>query len=116
MSRRRGRCSGTRPKAKRRSSRRNASTAGWCPRTSRPGNRLDDGAVAPAGRRWSGSMDDGEKAPTGAFYCFADGRLTRTHIDNIAITNGPAVSPDGRVLYLVDTLKGTIECTDIRED
>src|SRR5947209_3717708 len=81
-----------------------------------PNNRLNDGAVDPAGRLWFGTMDNAEKAKTGAFYCFVDGRLTRTRIDNITITNGPAVSPDGRVLYLVDTLKGTIDCVDIGED
>ncbi len=52
---------------------------------------------------------------SGAFYCFADGRLTRTDIDSIAITNGPAVSPDGRILYVVDTLKGTIDAVDIAD-
>ena len=81
-----------------------------------PTNRLNDGAVDPAGRLWFGTMDDGEKAKTGAFYCFADGKLTRTPVDNIEITNGPAVSPDGRLLYLVDTLKGTIDAVEIRDD
>jgi sugar lactone lactonase YvrE len=81
-----------------------------------PTNRLNDGAVDPRGRLWFGTMDNNEKAKTGAFYCFADGRLTRTPIDNIEITNGPAVSPDGRILYVVDTLKGTIEAVDIHDD
>src|SRR5207248_4014593 len=81
-----------------------------------PTNRLNDGVVDPAGRLWFGTMDDKEKAKTGAFYCFAEGRLTRTGIDNVTITNGPAVSPDGRQLYLVDTLKGTIERAEIGDD
>lgn len=81
-----------------------------------PTNRLNDGVVDPAGRLWFGSMDNGERGKTGAFYCFADGRLSRTAIDNIAITNGPAVSPDGRLLYVVDTLKGTIERVEIHDD
>jgi sugar lactone lactonase YvrE len=81
-----------------------------------PTNRLNDGVVDPAGRIWFGTMDNGEKAKSGAFYCFADGRLTRTAIDDIAITNGPAGSPDGRLLYFVDTLKGTIGVADIRDD
>ena len=78
-----------------------------------PDNRLNDGVVDPAGRLWFGTMDNGERDKSGAFYCFADGRLTRTDIDSIAITNGPAVSPDGRILYVVDTLKGTIDAADI---
>jgi xylono-1,5-lactonase len=81
-----------------------------------PTNRLNDGAVDPAGRLWFGTMDNGEKAKTGGFYCFHDGRLTRTKLDGIAITNGPAISPDGRLLYFVDTLKGTIEAAEIRDD
>lgn len=82
----------------------------------RPGNRLNDGTVDSLGRLWFGTMDDGEKAKTGAFHCFAAGRLSRTALDNIAITNGPAVSPDGRLLYFVDTLKGTIGVADIGAD
>lgn len=82
----------------------------------KPGNRLNDGVVDPSGRLWFGTMDNGEKAKSGAFYCFADGEVRHTGLDGIAITNGPAVSPDGRILYFVDTLKGTLEAADIRDD
>ena len=82
----------------------------------KPDNRLNDGVVDPSGRLWFGTMDNGEKAKSGAFYCFADGEVKPTGIDGIAITNGPAVSPDGRILYFVDTLKGTLEAADIRGD
>ena len=81
-----------------------------------PTNRLNDGIVDPSGRLWFGTMDNGERAKSGAFYCFDRGKLTRTAIDGIAITNGPAVSPDGRLLYFVDTLRGTIGCADIAAD
>jgi len=81
-----------------------------------PTNRLNDGIVDPTGRLWFGTMDNGERAKTGAFYCFANGRLVRTGIDGIAITNGPAVSPDGDRLYFVDTLNGAIGRADIRSD
>lgn len=79
-------------------------------------NRLNDGVVDPSGRLWFGTMDNGEHAKTGAFYCFEQGRLTRTKLQGIAITNGPAVSPDGKRLYYVDTLKGTIDIAPIHED
>jgi D-xylonolactonase len=81
-----------------------------------PTNRLNDGVVDPAGRLWFGTMDNGERAKSGAFYCFHEGQLTRTGLDKIAITNGPAVSPDGKLLYYVDTLKGTIDVATIRDD
>jgi D-xylonolactonase len=82
----------------------------------KPGNRLNDGVVDPHGRLWFGTMDDAEKAKSGAFYCFHEGRLSHTSLDGIAITNGPTVSPDGKLLYFVDTLKGTIGVADIRDD
>jgi sugar lactone lactonase YvrE len=84
-----------------------------------PENRLNDGVVDSLGRLWFGTMDNGERSKTGAFYCFDngrrldEGRLSRTRLDGIAITNGPAISPDGRLLYFVDTLKGTIDVADI---
>jgi sugar lactone lactonase YvrE len=81
-----------------------------------PTNRLNDGVVDPKGRIWFGTMDNGERDKSGAFYCFADGQLRRTAIDNIAITNGPAVSPDGKILYVVDTLRGAIDAADIHDD
>jgi len=81
-----------------------------------PGNRLNDGVVDPSGRLWFGTMDNAEKEKSGAFYCLDRGELTRTGIDGISITNGPAVSPNGALLYFVDTLRGTIEVADVNED
>lgn len=81
-----------------------------------PNNRLNDGAVDPAGRLWFGTMDNGEEARTGAFYRFERGEVVPTGIEGIAITNGPALSPDGRILYFVDTRAGTIDCADVAED
>lgn len=82
----------------------------------KPGNRLNDGAVDPKGRLWFGTMDNKESSNSGAFYCFAEGEVRETAINGIAITNGPAVSPDGSTLYLVDTKAGTIEAAEIHHD
>lgn len=78
-----------------------------------PGNRLNDGTVDPSGRLWFGSMHDGEIDKSGAFYRFHDGAVRDAGIDGIAITNGPALSPDGRLLYFVDTLSGTMDVADV---
>lgn len=78
-----------------------------------PDNRLNDGVVDPKGRIWFGTMDDGERAKNGAFYCFDRGDLRRTHLTGISITNGPAISPDGDRLYWVDTIPGMISACDI---
>lgn len=81
-----------------------------------PNNRLNDGVVDPRGRLWFGTMDNGEEAKTGAFYRFERGDVAPTGIGGIAITNGPALSPDGRTLYFVDTRAGTIGSAEVGED
>lgn len=81
-----------------------------------PANRLNDGVVDPAGRLWFGTMDDGERAPTGSFYSYHRGTLRHAGISGVAITNGPAVSPDGRILYWIDTLARTMHAADIAGD
>ncbi|HYE29274.1 MAG TPA: SMP-30/gluconolactonase/LRE family protein [Allosphingosinicella sp.] len=82
----------------------------------RPNNRLNDGVVDPAGRLWFGTMDNGETEKTGAFYRFERGIVSRTGLEGIAITNGPALSPDGTILYFVDTRAGTIGAADVAPD
>ena len=80
-----------------------------------PGNRLNDACVDPAGRLWFGSMDDGEAQASGHIYR-ADHRGIARVVSGIAITNGPAVSPDGATLYYHDTLGGTIHAAAIDGD
>jgi xylono-1,5-lactonase len=82
----------------------------------KPDNRLNDGAVDRAGRLWFGTMDNKEKDKSGAFYRFANGEVTPTGIGDMVVTNGPAVSPDGRTLYLVDTFRRRIDKAEIRGD
>lgn len=75
-------------------------------------NRLNDGFVDANGRLWFGSMDDGETKLTGALYSLDRGRLQRRDA-GYCITNGPAMSPDGRVLYHTDTLKKSLYAFDV---
>ncbi len=82
----------------------------------KPDNRINDGAVDPSGRLWFGTMDNGERQKSGAFYRFEAGRVIDTGLAGIAITNGPAISPDGSILYWVDTLGGTISACEIASD
>lgn len=81
----------------------------------RPANRLNDGAVDPAGRLWFGSMDDEEGRPTGMLYRFHRGSLAPMD-SGYVITNGPAFSPDGRTLYHTDTLERRIYAFDLHQD
>jgi sugar lactone lactonase YvrE len=81
-----------------------------------PANRLNDGTVDPSGRLWFGTMDNDEKAETGAIYRLGeDGRVVRSG-GECCITNGPAVSPDGRTLYHIDTLRGLVFACTVADD
>lgn len=77
----------------------------------RPQNRLNDGFVGPDGTLWFGSMDDTEAGLTGGLYRYRDGEITR-HDDGYRVTNGPALSPDGRTMYHHDTTERRIYAFD----
>ena len=79
------------------------------------GNRLNDACVDASGRLWFGSMDDGEAALTGALYRLDASGPCRVD-DGYCITNGPAVSPDGRTLYHTDTLRKVLYAFDLDVD
>lgn len=85
------------------------------PEPDKPGNRINDGHVGPDGHLYFGTMDDGETAPTGAFWRWDGASLMRFR-DGIRITNGPAFSPDGGIIYTVDTLARTIHAQDLGPD
>jgi D-xylonolactonase len=70
-------------------------------------NRTNDATVDPSGRLWLGTMDDSESKPTGSIWCLDRGTLHPTTISAV-VTNGPATSGDGRVLYHVDSGNRTI--------
>ncbi len=79
-------------------------------------NRLNDGFVDHEGRLWFGSMDDAEHDRSGALYrLHGDGR-PRVQDSGYGITNGPATSPDGRILYHTDTKDRIIYAFDLHED
>jgi sugar lactone lactonase YvrE len=82
----------------------------------KPSNRLNDGIVDPSGRLWFGTMDDSEREQSGAFYVYERGQVRPTGLTGIAITNGPAVSPDGLTLYWVDTVRDLVFGAAIRDD
>lgn len=72
-----------------------------------PGNRLNDGCVDQKGRIWFGTMDDAESVPSGAIYrveSSRQGALDVTHWDEgYVVSNGPALSPDGKTLYVCNS-------------
>ena len=70
-------------------------------------NRTNDGTVDVHGRLWFGTMDDDETQETGALYCLDRGRVHEMPARAI-VTNGPAITADGRTLYFVDSVQRRI--------
>jgi len=86
------------------------------PESDLPGNRLNDAKIDEDGRLWAGTMNDEEKMPTGWLYRI-DSDLNCIRSDGPYITtNGPAMSPDDRVLYHVDTYGGIVYAFDKHRD
>jgi len=68
-----------------------------------PGNRCNDGKCDNHGRLWAGTMDVAMQNDTGTLYRLdPDGTVTAMD-EGYGITNGPAWSPDGRVMYHNDS-------------
>ena len=80
----------------------------------KPGNRLNDGCVAPDGALWFGTMDNAETASTGQLFRF-DGTSAKVHDRDYVITNGPALCPAARTFYHTDTLERAIYAFDHRD-
>jgi sugar lactone lactonase YvrE len=79
-------------------------------------NRINDGHVGADGRLWFGTMHDSEAGATGTLYSWTGaGEPTACDAD-YGITNGPAISPDGRTLYHTDTQARTIYAFDLAPD
>ena len=72
-----------------------------------PKNRFNDGKVDAKGRFWAGTMDNGLTEPTGSLYCLSDGTVSRKDTGYI-VTNGPAFSPCGTIMYHTETIGGVI--------
>jgi sugar lactone lactonase YvrE len=84
------------------------------PEPDRPGNRINDGHVAPDGTLYFGTMDDEEREAAGTFWRWTGKELAQFH-ESFTVTNGPAVSHDGRILYTTDTIGGVIYAHELRD-
>lgn len=86
------------------------------PESDLPHNRFNDGKLDRQGRFWAGTMDDLEKSTTGTLYRI-DADLDVTPVDRgYKVTNGPAFSPDGLVMYHNDSALQTTYRFDLDRD
>ena len=85
------------------------------PEPDRPDNRFNDGKVDRQGRFWAGTMDDTERAASGALYRLDSADLWTLVDDGYRVTNGPAFSPDGRLMYENDSARQLTYVFDLDE-
>ncbi len=83
------------------------------PEPDRPGNRFNDGKVDPMGRLWAGTVEFGCTEPTGAFYRLDPDHRWHRMDDGYIVTNGPAFSPDGSILYEADSERRVVYAYDL---
>ncbi|MCY6383784.1 SMP-30/gluconolactonase/LRE family protein [Hoeflea prorocentri] len=76
-------------------------------------NRFNDAAVDAAGNLWIGSMDFDAEAETGVLWRLTPCGQAEPMARGYRCLNGPAFSPDGRTLYLGDTMGGKVLAFDL---
>ncbi|QKW11283.1 SMP-30/gluconolactonase/LRE family protein [Streptomyces sp. NA04227] len=70
--------------------------------------RMNDAVCDPLGRFWATSMSADGRGAAGSLYRVGyDGAVQRM-LMGLTVPNGPAFSPDGRVMYLADSAERTI--------
>ncbi|WP_329277408.1 SMP-30/gluconolactonase/LRE family protein [Streptomyces sp. NBC_01451] len=88
----------------------------WLHHDPTPGRRANDAAVAPDGSLWAGTMRYDE-APGGGTLSrlTGDGSVT-TVLDDVAVSNGTGWSPDGRLMYYIDSPTRRVDVFDVSAD
>ncbi|MGW6022987.1 SMP-30/gluconolactonase/LRE family protein [Streptomyces sp. NPDC055099] len=87
----------------------------WLHREVVPGRRGNDAAVAPDGALWAGTMAyDETPGAANLLRVTGDGTVTEV-FDDVSVSNGIGWSPDGRLMYYVDTLTRRIDVLEPRE-
>ncbi len=84
-----------------------------------PKVRFNDGKCDPAGNFLAGTMHvdrQAGEAVMGGLYRLRTDLLVEHLADDIGFANGPCFSPDGKVLYLADSLERTIWAYDYDPD
>ena len=78
-------------------------------------DRINDGYVDGKGRLWFGTMDDREVASTGWLNRHDRADEVIRCDGPYVVTNGPCVSPDGKILYHVDSWQRLISAFSVDE-
>ncbi|MBB4715448.1 SMP-30/gluconolactonase/LRE family protein [Streptomyces luteogriseus] len=68
-----------------------------------PGRRANDAAVAPDGALWAGTMRYDEAPGGGTLSRVTGDGSVDVVLDDVAVSNGTGWSPDGRLMYHIDS-------------
>lgn len=74
-----------------------------------PGCRGNDAAVAPDGALWAGTMRDDQAPGDGVLRRIAPDGTTTEVFSGVGVSNGIGWSPDGTLMYYVDSLTQRID-------
>lgn len=77
-----------------------------------PGRRANDAAVAPDGSLWAGTMRYDEAPGGGTLSRITADGTHRTVLDDVAVSNGTGWSPDGRLMYYIDSPTRRVDVFD----
>ncbi|MFI8945446.1 SMP-30/gluconolactonase/LRE family protein [Streptomyces sp. NPDC053750] len=84
----------------------------WLHREPVPGRRANDAAVAPDGSLWAGTMRYDEAPGGGTLSRVTGDGTVETVLDDVAVSNGTGWSPDGRLMYYIDSPTRRIDVFD----
>ncbi|MFJ2962980.1 SMP-30/gluconolactonase/LRE family protein [Streptomyces collinus] len=77
-----------------------------------PGRRANDAAIAPDGALWAGSMRYDEAPGGGTLSRVTGGGTVEAVLDDVAVSNGTGWSPDGRLMYYIDSPTRRVDVFD----
>jgi sugar lactone lactonase YvrE len=84
----------------------------WLHREPVPGRRANDAAVAPDGSLWAGTMRYDEAPGGGTLSRVTGDGSVDVVLDDVAVSNGTGWSPDGRLMYYIDSPTRRVDVFD----
>ncbi|MFD5317806.1 SMP-30/gluconolactonase/LRE family protein [Streptomyces sp. NPDC127098] len=88
----------------------------WLRHEAVPGRRGNDAAVAPDGALWAGSMRYDERPGGGSLVRVAPDGAATVLLPEVTVSNGTGWSPDGSLVYYVDTPTRRVDVLTVTED
>ncbi|MGW1608793.1 SMP-30/gluconolactonase/LRE family protein [Streptomyces sp. NPDC002285] len=80
-----------------------------------PGRRANDAAVSPDGSLWAGTMRYDEAPGGGTLSRITGEASAEVVLDDVAVSNGTGWSPDGQLMYYVDSPTRRVDVFDFAD-